>query len=118
MIRRKHRPEPVPYLERAAVYLRDRVCFLYRMDPEHVCRDQWANPHAPDDLGKMTVDHVSKWPGGMKGKRPEHLRENMVQMCWAGNVGIPSKEVRQAERAYLASVAGWTEPELREAWGR
>lgn len=102
---RRHRPEPVPYAERAAVYIRDRICFLHRMDNEHICRDQWGNPHAPDDYARMTVDHVSPFPGGMKGKRPKHLRNHMVLMCWAGNVGVPSKAIRQAERAYLAEVA-------------
>jgi hypothetical protein len=99
---RHHRPEPVPYSERAAVYARDKVCFLYRLDSEHICRDPWGSPHGPRDLSKMTVDHVAPFPGGMRGKRPEHLRQFMVTMCWAGNVGAPSKDVRQAERAYLA----------------
>lgn len=101
---RRHRPEPVPYSERAAVYARDGACFLYLMDLDHICRDQWGNPHGPRDLTRMTVDHVSPFPGGMKGQRPEHLRQYMVTMCWAGNVGVPSKEVRQAERSYLADV--------------
>lgn len=102
---RHRRPESVPTIERAAVYVRDRVCFLYRLNPEHVCRDQWGNPHAPDDLGRMTVDHVSEFAGGMKGKRSVSDRGHMVQLCWAGNVAVPSKVVRQAQRAYLAEVA-------------
>ena len=103
VLRRKP-PQTVPSVERAAVYVRDRVCFLYRMDNDHVCRDQWGNPHAPDDLLRMTVDHVSPYPGGQKGKRPPHSREHMVLMCWSGNVGGPSRAVREAERAYLATV--------------
>lgn len=99
---RRHRPSPVPYAERAAVYDRDRVCFLFRMDPDHECRDQWGQPHAPDDTVKMTVDHVKDAPGWMPRK---HDRAHMVQMCWAGNVAVPSKEVRAAEREYLRAVA-------------
>jgi hypothetical protein len=95
----------VPFAERAAVYVRDKVCFLYRMDPDHQCRDQWSNPHAPGDLAKLTVDHVAPFQGGMKGKRAPNTRDHMVAMCWAGNAGVPTKEVRQAERAYLEMMS-------------
>lgn len=100
---RRHRPAPVPYAERAAVYERDRICFLARIDSDHECRDQWGQPHAPDDWMKMTVDHVK--PALMLGRRAPSTRDAMVMMCWAGNVGVPSKAIRQAQREYLRAVA-------------
>lgn len=96
-------PTTIPTVERAAVIVRDRVCFLTRLGP-HECRDRWGMPHAPDDYAKMTCDHVSRWPGGMKGKRPEHKREWLVLMCWGANVGVPSKAIRNAERSYLREL--------------
>jgi hypothetical protein len=90
---------------------RDGRCFLLRLDLAHECRDRWGTPHSPYDKSRLTVDHVvmptERVPygsGGMKGKRPPHDERHLVAMCWAGNVGVPSAEVRDAERAYLADV--------------
>jgi hypothetical protein len=99
---RRHRPSPVPFEERVAVYERDNHCFLLRVDRYHECRDQWGTPHAPDDWAKLTVDHVKPAIGWQKRV---HDRRWMVPMCHSANVGVPSKEVRAAERAYLAEVA-------------
>ena len=96
-------PTSIPTVERAAVIVRDRVCFLTRLGP-HECRDRWGTPHAPDDYARMTCDHVSRWVGGQKGKRPEHKACFMVLMCWASNVAVPSKDVRAAERSYLRDL--------------
>jgi hypothetical protein len=98
---RHHRPEPVPYSERAAVYARDKVCFLYRLDSDHICRDPWGNPHAPDDLVKLTLDHVKD--SLMLGRKAPNDRLHLVAMCWRGNVDVPSKAIREAERSYLAT---------------
>lgn len=87
----------------AAVLVRDRACFLSKMDAGHSCRDQWGNPHAPTDLAMLTLDHVKDAP--RMGKRAPSDLAHLVAMCWAGNVGVPSKAVREAERAYLARVA-------------
>jgi hypothetical protein len=83
--------------EHAAILARDGVCFLFAMDPQHVCRDMWGNEHLPTDLTKLTVDHVK--PAPMMGQRGKEG----VAMCFAGNVGVPSRAVRAAERAYLAA---------------
>ncbi|MDE2105091.1 MAG: hypothetical protein KGL39_48075 [Patescibacteria group bacterium] len=84
---------------------RDKGCFLAALDHEHVCRNKWGEQHAPTDLLQLTVDHVHETPGGMKGKRAPSDTAHLVAMCWAGNVGCPSREVRQAEREYLRKVA-------------
>jgi hypothetical protein len=39
------------------------------------------------------------------GKRAPSDERHLVAMCHSANVGVPSKEVRAAERAYLAEVA-------------
>lgn len=86
----------------ALVLLRDRMCFLFRMDSDHICRDKWGNPHSPYELGAMTVDHVKDAP--RMGLRAPSDAAHLVAMCHAGNVGAPSREVRQAEREYLAAI--------------
>jgi hypothetical protein len=72
---------------------------MVRLDPEHTCRDQWGYPHASNDLDKLTLDHVKDQP--RIGRRAPSDPGHLVAMCWASNVGVPSKAVRMAERAYL-----------------
>lgn len=103
-LRRRPNPDRVTVAVRAEVMVRDRHCFLWRMDRDHVCRDMWGNPHAPTDFGRLTVDHVHDVAGGAKGKRAPSDPQHLVLMCHAGNVGVPSRDVRQAERAYLREM--------------
>jgi hypothetical protein len=95
--------DPVTSELREYVLRRDRMCFLFRLDPEHVCRDQWGVPHSPYLLAVLQLDHVKDAP--RMGVRAPSDARHLVAMCGSGNVGVPSKEVRQAERAYLAEVA-------------
>lgn len=97
------RRDPVTPELRQHVLRRDGRCFLYRLDDTHACRDQWGNPHSPFDLSLLTVDHVKDEP--RMGVRATSDARHLVAMCYAGNVGVPSKAVRQAQRAYLAEVA-------------
>lgn len=92
---------------RLAVLDRDRSCFGVRVDPSHVCRDQWGIPHPSDDRRFLTLDHVKQQ--AMMGRRAPSDVMHMVAMCYALNVGVPSKELREAERAYLATLypAAW-----------
>ena len=103
-MKRKPPPDPVPTVVRAEVYARDRVCFLYRLDSGHQCRNAYGNPHAPGDLAQMTVDHVKD--ALMFGRRAPSDRRHLVTMCYAGNVAVPSKAIRQAEREYLDAMYG------------
>lgn len=80
------------------------MCFLARLSTTHVCHDQWGRWHASTDLDKLTVDHVHD-DGGMMGKRAPSDPQHLVAMCAIGNVGGPSRGVRQAERAYLLTVS-------------
>jgi hypothetical protein len=81
----------------AAILARDKVCFLYRMDLRHVCRDRWGSIHEPDDRRQLTVDHVKDAP--MMGKRGKRG----IAMCGWGNFMGPSRLVRWAEREWLDS---------------
>ena len=84
------------------VLRRDRCCFLYRLDDTHVCYDQWGNVHKPNNLSLLTVDHVKD--GLMMGLRAPSDAAHLVAMCHRGNVAVPSREVRAAEREYLRKV--------------
>lgn len=100
-------PDKVQQAVRLAVLARDRRCFVVRVDPRHVCRDQWGIPHPSDDDRFLTLDHVKDGP--MMGRRAPSDVMHMVAMCHAANVSVPSKELRAAERAYLAKLypAAW-----------
>ena len=103
-IRRRAKADPVTTDVRAAVMVRDRRCFVTRLDPDHVCRDQWGNPHESDRLAALTLDHVHDHAGGSKGKRAPSDVRHLVLMCYGANVGVPSRAVREAERAYLRDL--------------
>lgn len=93
---------------RQRVLLRDRECFLFKLDLSHVCRDQWGRIHSPAQLDKLTVDHVKDGP--MMGRKAPDDEWHLVAMCWAGNVGGPSREERQAERSYLGLLRDTERP--------
>ena len=85
------------------VIARDDICFLFRIQAGHICRDAWGRRHEPSDRERLTVDRVKEHPRmgvGESHRDPTHL----IAMCYASNVGGPSKEVRAAERAYLARL--------------
>lgn len=88
---------------RWAVFRRDGGCFMVRLNPEHVCYDQWGEPHAPNALDKLTLEHVKDHP--RMGRRAPSDARHLVALCWTANVGVPSKQARAAMREYLASVA-------------
>ena len=87
----------------AAVLIRDKACLLSRIEPDHLCRDTWGNPHAAGDLAKLSVEHVHDGYG-MMGKRAPSDMAHLVALCAAANVGVPSKAQRAAFRAYLRAV--------------
>lgn len=101
-IRRRARKDPVTPETHAAVLVRDRACVLSKRDPEHVCRDQWGNRHDPDDLARLSLEHVkSELRAGRRAPSdPAHL----VAMCHGANLAVPSKAEREWMRGYLASV--------------
>jgi hypothetical protein len=88
---------------RELVLRRDGRCFIHRLDPAHQCYDAFGYPHSPYATNYLTLDHVKDAP--RMGKRAPSDERHLVAMCHSANVGVPSKEVRAAERAYLAEVA-------------
>ncbi len=98
MVKRYNRVTPEL---RRAILLRDRRCFLAD-DEGHICRDLWGTPHAPDDLDRLTLEHVKD--DLMAGRRaPSDERHLLALDGWA-NFHVPSKAVRERMRAYLARV--------------
>lgn len=96
---RRAKADPVTAEVRWAVMHRDHECFLHRLDPDHVCRDRWGNVHPPTATRSLTVEHV-KDDLRMGVRAPSNIG-HLVAMCHAGNVGVPSRETREAMRAYL-----------------
>jgi hypothetical protein len=92
---------------------RDGECFLHRLNPSHLCYGKFGldDPHDARDLVRLTVDHVHLH-GGMMGKRPPDDERHLVAMCWFNSYGpslgenLTWRQVRQAERAYLAELYG------------
>jgi hypothetical protein len=86
-----------------AVLFRDRQCLLSAIEPDHVCRDRWGNMHEPWAWLHLTVEHVKDQP--RMGKRAPSDMAHLVALCYAANVGVPSKSQREAFRAYLREVS-------------
>ena len=87
---------------RRAVMARDGMCFLARVDPAHVCRDVWGDRHSPDDLNRLTIEHVKDEP--MMGRKAPDSLTNLIVLCGYANVAVPSKAERVRMRDYLRAV--------------
>lgn len=95
---------------RAAIINRDRMCFIYAfVDHAHICRDVWGDPHMPDDLLRLTVEHVKKELA--MGVRAKSRIEFGLALCHKGNVDVPSAKVREKMRERLAGL-------YPEVWAR
>lgn len=111
--RRPHGDTVTPEVARI-VFERDRECFLHKLDPTHACRDAFGHAHSSFDVSRLTLDHVREKPrigeltshfAAKRGaKRAPSDPAHLVAMCALGNVGCPSRDVRDAERAYLAAI--------------
>ena len=97
--------DPVTPAMREAILRRDGECLAHKLDPDHVCRDSWGNPHSPYDLNRLTLEHVHDGYGRM-GLRAKSDARHLVALCGATNVGVPSKVMREAFRQYLRLVNG------------
>lgn len=87
---------------RERVLRRDGRCFLAD-EPGHVCRDLWGTPHAPDDLDRLSLEHVKTELA--YGRRAPSDERHLLALCAFANVSVPSKAQRARMRAYLAEVA-------------
>lgn len=85
------------------VLRRDRICFAYRLDPKHVCRDRWGRPHAPNKM--LTLEHVPRVHYDTDPRRDDE--RHCVAICWAANVWAPSnKDLRAFSRRQLIDLYG------------
>ena len=92
------------------VMVRDRFCFLLRLDGNHQCRDQWGHPHSSWDLEKLSFEHVKQEL--RMGKRAESDAAHLVLLCRSNNgPHVVSKDVREAMRSYLAAY-------YPDVWGK
>lgn len=105
---RPRRGSPQYERAKAETLALDRKCFMIRLNPYHLCHDQFGNEHEATDLRQLTVEHVKKEL--RLGLRADDKPEFMVALCWAENLRPPTKETREAMRAYLAMhyPAVWT----------
>lgn len=85
------RRDPVTPEVWEAVMERDRGCVLARLDATHTCS------------GRLTLEHVKDQLRA--GRRAPSDPQHLVVLCYASNVGVPSKTQRAAIRAYLESRA-------------
>jgi hypothetical protein len=101
-IRRKPHADPVTPELRIEVAERDGECVLSKLDPTHICRDQWGNEVSP--TGVFEIDHVLT--GGL-GKRGPSVLSNLVRLGPWGHAHktYNARLVRPYLLAYLESVA-------------
>jgi hypothetical protein len=103
--RRLWRPKPRPEAEKvtpeqvAEALAKWGGCILVRIEPEHECADKWGNPHRPDQLDLLEMDHLKMI--ARMGKRGEVI----VPMCSAGNHRPPTAEQRRAMRELVREQA-------------
>ena len=102
MRRTVRKADPVTSEVRAFVLARDRMCIAAKLEPGHVCRDMFGYPHAPTDLGRMTLEHVKDQLRA--GRRAPSDPVHLLTLCYGTNVNVPSKELRAGFRAYLREV--------------
>lgn len=108
-LRAKPRPDTdkVTTETRAFVLHRDVLlmggCVAAKYDPEHECRDQWGYPHRPDDLAKLTLDHVNEGYGRM-GQRAPSDPSHLISSCFSAHLG--GWTTRKDHRALIRWLLG------------
>lgn len=88
---------------RELVLRRDQRCFLAKIDAAHECRDVWGQPHASDDLDRLTLEHVKAHLA--MGRRAPSDPAHLLALCgWRNSVRPPTKTERALMRSYLEAV--------------
>ena len=88
---------------RREVMLRDKACFLSKVEPRHVCRDVWGVAHAPDLIDALTLEHVHR-DGSMMGKRAPSDAAHLLALCGMANFMVPNRSQRDSMRAHLRAL--------------
>lgn len=102
MVGRRY-PYAFPMGLRWEVFARDRGCVLHFLEPGHECRDVWGQPHAWNDTGRLTLEHVKT--DLRMGVRAPNDAAHLVTLDGYTNVNVPSKAQRALFREYLARVS-------------
>jgi hypothetical protein len=87
---------------RRDILRRDGACLAWKFDRLHECKDQWGRWHLPTATDRLTLEHVKS--DLRLGKRAPDDRRHLVALCYASNVGVPSKTLREFLRRYLADM--------------
>lgn len=94
------RRDPVTPEVAAEVFARDKRCVLSIFDASHACYNAWGDPHASDDLDKLTLEHVKDRL--RMGKRAPSDAGHLVALCGHRNsIRPPTKIERVLMRQYL-----------------
>ena len=101
-VRVKKAPEPKLTDELVHYILkRDGACVLSFLVTDHACRDRWGNYHRPDQLDKLSMEHVLD--SARKGKRARNDKWHLVAAChYSNEVSVETSKYRQKIREYLA----------------
>lgn len=70
---------------RSFVINRDRMCAGFLADPMHQCRNRYGDPHQPDDLEQLTLEHCPGVHGPADIRRDDE--QHCGTLCYALNVG-------------------------------
>jgi len=102
----RKRKDPVTPETARTVLLRDGMCIRTLLGDDHECRDAFGTPHRPDDLDRLTLDHVHDG-GGMMGRRAKSDPAHLVAVDFGSHLGgwSTAKVNRERVRAYLERVA-------------
>lgn len=88
----------------AYITRRDGVCLAFRFDRRHSCRGRDGRIHSPDNVLKLTLEHVhdrGESAMGMKAASDEH---HLVALCHRMNGGgdVASRDLREFCRDWIA----------------
>lgn len=98
--------DPVTPEVRQYVFERDQVCVLSIYDAAHACYDVWSEPHASNDWGRLTAEHIKDHL--RMGKRGASDARHLVVLCGYRNSIRPLTKV---ERVWVREYLRRVEPE-------
>ena len=99
---KRHRKPGISAAVRRFVLDRDGMCLLAVIRRDHTCRDRWGEPHIPEAVDRLTIEHVREEAGGARRDDPAWL----VAMCHSGNTNHEGSTTEDRARinAYLCGV--------------
>lgn len=98
---------------RAYIVRRDGTCLAFRLDATHVCKGRDGRIHSPDNIEKLTLDHVPTRGENALGRKAHYVDpdtgqhyvdEHLITALCAllnGGGGAPSSELRDYQRWWI-----------------